>query len=154
MHSPPCRRLAVLGFPDPFLAADAVPDIIRYGPIGLEGIDDMLLDFMRRKHLADDDMHLLPEGGASCSPSSAPKPTAKPAPKRNALLDAASRISPASPTGRVCSLEEAPRIWHIRESAPRLHGLRSRRAARLGRLGRRRRLRPKNSAPTCANFGR
>ncbi len=56
MHSPHCRRLAVLGFPDPFLAADAVPAIIRHGPIGLEGIDAMLLDFMRRKNLADDDI--------------------------------------------------------------------------------------------------
>ncbi|HLJ78974.1 MAG TPA: FAD-binding oxidoreductase, partial [Acidobacteriaceae bacterium] len=37
MHSPPCRRLAVLAFADPFLAADAVPEVIEHGPIGLEG---------------------------------------------------------------------------------------------------------------------
>ncbi|MGC2496616.1 MAG: FAD-binding oxidoreductase, partial [Acidobacteriaceae bacterium] len=58
MHSPPCRRLAVLGFPDAFLAADAVPEVIRHGPIGLEGIDAMLLDFMQRKHLAEEDVKL------------------------------------------------------------------------------------------------
>jgi len=114
MHSPPCRRLAVLGFPDPFLAADAVPDIIRLGPIGLEGIDAMLLDFMRRKHLADDDMHLLPEGGAFLLAEFGAETDAEA--KAHALLAAASRL-PGSPTGRVCTLEEAPRLWRIRESA-------------------------------------
>ncbi len=116
MHSPPCRRLAVLGFPDPFLAADAVPEIISYGPIGLEGMDHMLLDFMRRKHLADDDIDLLPEGGAFLLAEFGAETDSEAGAKAQALLDAASRL-PGSPTGRVCSLEEAPRIWRIRESA-------------------------------------
>jgi FAD/FMN-containing dehydrogenase/Fe-S oxidoreductase len=116
MHSPPCRRLAVLAFPDPFLAADAVPDIIRFAPIGLEGIDAMLLDFMRRKHLADDDMHLLPEGGAFLLAEFGAETDAEADAKAHALLAASSRF-PGSPTGRVCTLEEAPRLWRIRESA-------------------------------------
>ncbi len=116
MHSPPCRRLAILGFPDPFLAADAVPDIIRFGPIGLEGVDAMLLDFMRRKHLADDDMHLLPEGGAFLLAEFGAESDAEADAQAHALLAAASRF-PGNPTGRVCTLEEAPRLWRIRESA-------------------------------------
>jgi FAD/FMN-containing dehydrogenase/Fe-S oxidoreductase len=116
MHSPPCRRLAVLAFPDPFLAADAVPDIIRFSPIGLEGMDAMLLDFMRRKHLADDDMNLLPEGGGFLLAEFGAETDQEAEAKAHALLAASSRF-PGSPTGRVCSLEEAPRLWRIRESA-------------------------------------
>ena len=46
--SPPFRVLTVLGFNDPFLAADAVPLALEHGPIGLEGFDHLLVDFMRR----------------------------------------------------------------------------------------------------------
>jgi FAD/FMN-containing dehydrogenase/Fe-S oxidoreductase len=116
MHSPPCRRLAVLGFPDPFLAADAVPAIIRHGPIGLEGVDSMLLDFMRRKNLAVDDMQLLPQGGAFLLTEFGAETDEEAEAKALALLAASSQF-PGSPTGRVCTLEEAPRLWHIRESA-------------------------------------
>jgi len=116
MHSPPCRRLAILGFPDPFLAADAVPDIIRLGPIGLEGIDSMLLDFMRRKNLAVDDRKLLPEAGAFLLAEFGAETDQEAESKARNLLAAAARF-PGSPTGRVCTLDEAPRIWHIRESA-------------------------------------
>jgi FAD/FMN-containing dehydrogenase/Fe-S oxidoreductase len=116
MHSPPCRRLAVLGFPDPFLAADAVPAIIRHGPIGLEGVDAMLLDFMRRKRLALDDLHLLPEGGAFLLAEFGAESDREAEAKARELLAVAAKL-PGSPTGRVCTLDEAPRLWHIRESA-------------------------------------
>jgi FAD/FMN-containing dehydrogenase/Fe-S oxidoreductase len=116
MHSPPCRRLAVLGFPDPFLAADAVPDIIRQGPIGLEGVDAMLLDFMRRKKLAVDDIRLLPEGGAFLLAEFGAETNEEAEAKVRELLSSASRLA-GSPTGRTYTPEEAARIWHVRESA-------------------------------------
>ena len=116
MHSPPCRRLVVLGFPDPFLAADAVPDIVRLGPIGLEGIDAMLLDFMRRKNLAVEDMTLLPTGNAFLLAEFGAESDGEAEGKAQALLATASRL-PGSPSGRVCTTAEAPRLWHIRESA-------------------------------------
>jgi FAD/FMN-containing dehydrogenase/Fe-S oxidoreductase len=116
MHSPPCRRLAVLGFPDPFLAADAVPDVIRHGPIGLEGIDAMLLDFMRRKNLAVEDQKLLPNGGAFLLAEFGAETNEEAESKARGLLAVASQL-PGSPTGRVSAPGEAARIWHIRESA-------------------------------------
>jgi FAD/FMN-containing dehydrogenase/Fe-S oxidoreductase len=116
MHSPPCRRLAVLGFPDPFLAADAVPAVIRHGPIGLEGIDAMLLDFMRRKNLAVEDQKLLPRGGAFLLAEFGAETNEEAEAKVRSLLAVASQL-PGSPTGRVCAPDEAARIWHIRESA-------------------------------------
>src|SRR6185437_13140021 len=62
MPSPPHRRLVVVGFADPFTAADNVPAVLEYKPIGLEGFDAMLTGFMRRKHLAEEEVKLLPEG--------------------------------------------------------------------------------------------
>ena len=116
MHSPPCRRLAVLGFPDPFLAADAVPEVIRHGPIGLEGIDSMLLDFMRRKHLVDDDLQLLPAGSGFLLAEFGAESDAEAEAKARELLAVAAKL-PGAPTGRLCTPGEAVRIWHIRESA-------------------------------------
>jgi len=116
MHSPPCRRLAVLGFPDPFLAADAVPEVIQHGPIGLEGIDAMLLDFMRRKGLAVEDVKLLPAGGGFLLAEFGAETDQEAEEQASDLLAAAVRFA-GSPTGRVCTPGEAARIWHIRESA-------------------------------------
>jgi len=116
MHSPPCRRLAVLGFPDPFLAADAVPEVVHHHPIGLEGIDSMLIDFMRRKHLVDDDLHLLPAGGGFLLAEFGAASNEEAEAQARALLAIAAQL-PGSPTGRLCTPAEAARIWHIRESA-------------------------------------
>ena len=62
VKSPQYRQLVVLGFADAFVAADAVPEILTYKPIGLEGFDGLLVDFLRRKQLALDDIALLPQG--------------------------------------------------------------------------------------------
>ena len=61
-ESPPHRVLTVLAFDDPFAAADAVPAALEHQPIGLEGFDQMLVDFMRRKGLASAQLQKLPQG--------------------------------------------------------------------------------------------
>src|SRR5579875_2238692 len=104
MHSPPCRRLAVLGFPDAFLAADAVPEVILHEPIGLEGIDAMLLDFMRRKHLAEEEVKLLPPGGAFLLAEFGAETDTEAEARAQDLIARASRL-PGSPVGRLCSTE-------------------------------------------------
>jgi len=60
--SPPHRALLVLGYPDVALAADAVPEIVSNGCIGLEGLDDGLVDDIRRTALRRVDLNLLPPG--------------------------------------------------------------------------------------------
>jgi FAD/FMN-containing dehydrogenase/Fe-S oxidoreductase len=60
--SPPERVLVVAGFPDIFHAGDAVPLILRHGPVGLEGIDERLVDYMKLKHSHEEARHSLPEG--------------------------------------------------------------------------------------------
>jgi len=117
MHSPPCRRLVVLAFPDSFRAADAVPEVTPHGPIGLEGIDAMLLDFMRRKHLAEDNLKLLPEGGGFLLCEFGAETDEEAEAKAQDFLAASAKFKTPPTNSRLCSVEEAPRIWFVRESA-------------------------------------
>ncbi len=56
LDSPPDRVLVGLGFADAFLAADHVPFLLQHKPIGLEGFDGLLVEFMRRQKLATDSL--------------------------------------------------------------------------------------------------
>jgi FAD/FMN-containing dehydrogenase/Fe-S oxidoreductase len=62
VDSPPAHSTLVLGYPDVYAAADAVPEVMRHSPIGLEGIDDRLVEYMKRKDVHVDDLRLLPDG--------------------------------------------------------------------------------------------
>ncbi|GIJ26409.1 dimethylmenaquinone methyltransferase [Micromonospora qiuiae] len=59
----PAKALVFLGYPDIATAADDVKHILPHNPIALEGIDDKLINFERRKHLHPAALHLMPEGG-------------------------------------------------------------------------------------------
>ena len=61
--SPPARCLLVLGYADVYAAADHVPEILEHGPVGLEAMDDLLIEFMRRKQMLEANRRLLPAGG-------------------------------------------------------------------------------------------
>ncbi|WP_422735744.1 FAD-binding and (Fe-S)-binding domain-containing protein [Micromonospora sp. WMMD729] len=56
--------LVFLSYPDIASAGDDVPRILEHQPIALEGIDDKLISFERRKSLHPHALHELPEGGA------------------------------------------------------------------------------------------
>jgi FAD/FMN-containing dehydrogenase/Fe-S oxidoreductase len=60
--SPAGRALVAVGFDDIFEAADATPELMATGPIGLEGFDDHLVEACRRKGLNPTAIALLPEG--------------------------------------------------------------------------------------------
>src|SRR5436305_9570334 len=59
---PPVRSLLVLGYPDVYQVGDHVPEIRKYKPIGLEGIDDVLIEAMKIKHIHPRDLEILPKG--------------------------------------------------------------------------------------------
>ena len=63
VDSPSSRSLLVLGYPDVYQAADHVPEIMTHRPIGLEGLDDNLIEDMKLKGLHPRDVALLPPGG-------------------------------------------------------------------------------------------
>jgi FAD/FMN-containing dehydrogenase/Fe-S oxidoreductase len=113
--SPQHRRLVALGFADAFIAADHVPAILAFKPIGLEGFDGLLVDFMQRKNLLVDDVKLLPPGGGfllcefgADSPDEADR-------QANALIEAVKHFDRV-PSSALYSQEEAARVWHVRES--------------------------------------
>jgi FAD/FMN-containing dehydrogenase/Fe-S oxidoreductase len=114
--SPPHRVLTALAFPDAFLAADAVPLALEHGPIGLEGFDAMLLDFMRRKRLAVNDVSLLPPGGGFLLVEMGAWDAAEAQAKAEALARAA-QSWPCPPTARIYAAADAARVWAVRESA-------------------------------------
>ncbi len=114
--SPPFRVLTVLGFPDAFLAADAVPQVLEHGPIGLEGFDALLLEFMRRKGLSPRDLPLLPEAGGHLLVEMGAWTAAEAQAKAEALVRAA-QTWPTPPVARIYSADQAARVWHVRESA-------------------------------------
>jgi FAD/FMN-containing dehydrogenase/Fe-S oxidoreductase len=60
--NPSQRVLVIMGFPDIFQAADAVPKVLEFRPIGLEGMDQHLVDNIRTKHLQDENLSVLPRG--------------------------------------------------------------------------------------------
>ena len=60
--SPQHRSLVGLGYRDTFAAADHVPEIMAFKPIGLEGFDGTIVDSLRAKGMRLDELMLLPEG--------------------------------------------------------------------------------------------
>ncbi len=114
--SPPYRVLTALAFSDAFLAADAVPSTLEHGPIGLEGFDALLLEFMRRKKLAVEDVQLLPPGGGFLLAEMGAWDAEEAQAKAEALVRAA-RSWPARPVARIYTTAEAARVWKVRESA-------------------------------------
>jgi FAD/FMN-containing dehydrogenase/Fe-S oxidoreductase len=59
---PNARSLLVLGYPDVYRAGDHVPDVLAFRPIGLEGMDDRLIDDMKKARIHPENVSLLPEG--------------------------------------------------------------------------------------------
>jgi FAD/FMN-containing dehydrogenase/Fe-S oxidoreductase len=62
VHSPPARALVVVGYEDAPTAADHVPEVLAHEPLGLEGVDDVLIEDMTLVGIHNEDLSLLPEG--------------------------------------------------------------------------------------------
>ncbi|WP_433276212.1 FAD-binding and (Fe-S)-binding domain-containing protein [Pseudonocardia xinjiangensis] len=63
VESPPARALAVLGFPDAYLAADHVMVVRELGPLTIEGMDAGLIAALRASNPAETASRALPAGG-------------------------------------------------------------------------------------------
>ena len=114
--SPPFRVLTVLAFTDAFLAADVVPRVLEFGPIGLEGFDGLIVDFMQRKRLAVDDVALLPPGLGFLLVEMGAWDAVEAQDKAETLVRAA-KSWPEAPVARIYDAADAARIWHVRDSA-------------------------------------
>ena len=111
--SPRHRRLVVLGYPDIFAAADAVPSLLRHPLLALEGFDVTLAEQMRARPLNVEHLPLLPEGrGWLLAELGSNDPT-----EADAMTEAFVGDLPAEVTSRrYDDAERQARVWLVRES--------------------------------------
>jgi FAD/FMN-containing dehydrogenase/Fe-S oxidoreductase len=114
--SPPFRRLVCIGFPDPFIAADHVPEILTYKPIGLEGFDNAIPDSLRAKGMRLDELKLLPEGKGVLLVEFGGWSSEDADGQAETFGAWVATLSPR-PKYMVCTPHEAAAVWHVRESA-------------------------------------
>jgi len=111
--SPPGRALVILGYENVFEAADRTPQVMRAGPIGLEGFDDRLVEACRRKGLNTEAIAGLPPGGGWLLVEFGGETTSEAESKARA---AAGRFG-VSRARIVLDRAEQAAFWTLRESA-------------------------------------
>jgi FAD/FMN-containing dehydrogenase/Fe-S oxidoreductase len=116
VESPPARVLVVVGYPDIYECADRIPEIMAHQPIGLEGFDNLLVNFTRIKGVNPEGLALLPDGGGWLLVEFGGA-TASEAESRAHSLIAALNRSANPPSIRIYSGAQAKRIWEVRESS-------------------------------------
>jgi FAD/FMN-containing dehydrogenase/Fe-S oxidoreductase len=113
---PKKRTTVVLGFPDVYIAADNVPEICKSQPIGLEGMDEVLIGNMKKKSLHLQSIKLLPEGKGWLLCEFGGETKNEATAKAKALMSQLSR-SPNPPDMRLFEDEqETQMVWKARES--------------------------------------
>ncbi len=107
--APRARVLVVLGYEDVVRAAESVPEVLREGPIGLEGMDRFLVDndYVRRSYR--ETLALLPPGNAWMMVEFGGE-------TREEALERARRLASGPNAVLVESPAEQARIWQVREA--------------------------------------
>jgi len=116
VYSPPGRSLLVLGYPDVYSAGDHVPDILKFNPIGLEGMDDRLIADMKAIGLHPEDVQLLPEGDGWLLVEFGGKDKAESDAHATACMDALKQTGNAPAMKLFDDPKEEKMIWKVRES--------------------------------------
>jgi len=117
VESPPERVLLVVAYPDIFQCADHVPQIMTHKPIGLEGFDDLLVYYTRRKAINSEGLALLPEGGGwllvEFGAQSAPEAESQ----ARGLMEALGGGASPPHVRLLTDKQQATRVWEIREAS-------------------------------------
>ena len=114
--NPRHRTLVGLGYDDTFAAADQVPEILPFHPIGLEGFEGAMVDGLRKKGAPN--LELVPEGRGILLVELASE---EPGESRRVAEQLVERLTSgrSQPRARVYTDAEAAAVWRIRESGPR-----------------------------------
>ncbi len=110
------RVLLVAAFEDVYTAADHVPEILELSPVGLEGLDDVLINDQKKKHMHPKALRLLPDGAGwlliefGATTRDAARARAEEAQARVAAMDKVLH------TAVIGDPFEQKEIWEVRES--------------------------------------
>jgi FAD/FMN-containing dehydrogenase/Fe-S oxidoreductase len=114
--SPQHRALVGIGYRDAFIAADHVPEILSFHPIGFEGFEGSIVDGLRAKGAPK--LELLPQGrGIVLVEFGADDPDHAQA-LAEQLMERLKEV-PDAPNTRLYTPAEARHVWQLRESGPR-----------------------------------
>jgi len=116
IHSPQERTLVGIGYEDAFVAADHVPEILEFQPIGLEGFEGSIVDGLKSKGAPHVD--LLPEGRGILLVEFGSDDSAQTEATANSLVKRL-KSSDATTAVRIYTKTEARHVWHLREAGPR-----------------------------------
>jgi FAD/FMN-containing dehydrogenase/Fe-S oxidoreductase len=117
VESPPARVLLVIAYPDVYQCADHVPEVMAHKPIGLEGIDDLLVEYTRRRGINSEGLALLPEGGGWLLAEFGADTIAAAEAQASRLMETLNR-SPNPPSMVLFTdREQIKRVWEVRESS-------------------------------------
>ncbi len=114
--SPRAMTLLVLGYKDVYEAGDHVPEILEAGPMGLEGLDDILVRDMKKKGIHPKDITLLPEGGGWLLVELGGENKDESDARARELMDRLKKL-PNAPSMKMFDDEaEEEHLWKVRES--------------------------------------
>jgi len=117
VESPPERVLLVAAYPDIYQCADHVPEIMAHKPIGLEGFDDLLVGYTRKKGINSEGLALLPEGGGWLMVEFGAATAREAESQARTLMQSLGRAA-NSPTMHLYTNEQQIKlVWEVRESA-------------------------------------
>ncbi len=116
IHNPPFHTLVVLGYSDIYQAGDYVPEILKFKPMGFEGLDRKLIEGMKKKGLHTKYLNKLPPGDGWLMVEF-PGETKQGADDRaREMLDHLKR-RPHPPTSKLYDDEKDEQaVWEVRES--------------------------------------
>ncbi|MFC0865964.1 FAD-binding and (Fe-S)-binding domain-containing protein [Sphaerimonospora cavernae] len=114
--APKAEALVLLGYHDIVAAARAVPHIAAYDPLQLEGVDDRLVDYERRKHMHPDALTRLPEGGGWLMVSFGGDSREDADGRARALIEALRRTEHAPHIDFTDEKQVEKELWEVRES--------------------------------------
>jgi FAD/FMN-containing dehydrogenase/Fe-S oxidoreductase len=117
VESPPARVLVVIGWPDIYICADRVPEIMAHGPIGLEGFDDIMVNASRRKGVNLEGLALLPDGNGWLMVEFGADTAEEAEAQARHLMQALHRSATPPDMRMFTDPRQARRIWDVRESS-------------------------------------
>jgi len=117
VESPPSRVLLLIAYPDIYQCADHVPDVLAHKPIGLEGVDDLLVEYTRRKGINSEGLALLPEGGGWLLTEFSADTVAAAEAQAPGLMQQLGRGANPPRMRLFTNRQQINRVWEVRESS-------------------------------------